>query len=94
MDSLPGFDPSTMTYLATQMAHPGVVLGNGSNAQYQDLLLPMDLPDHHSTYGYAGYDSIRSMSISTSTLVLMMDNVEAKISTFIRCNHNRIPHRN
>ncbi|KAK3110292.1 hypothetical protein LTR53_015558 [Teratosphaeriaceae sp. CCFEE 6253] len=60
MDALPGFDPSTMTYLATQMAHPGVGMGGGSAAQYQDLLLPMDmpLPDHQSTYGYAGSEDL------------------------------------
>jgi hypothetical protein len=49
MDNLSGFDPSTMTYLATQKAHPG------GPDPFQEMMLPMDLPDHHSTYGYAGY---------------------------------------
>lgn len=53
MDSLSGFDPSTMTYLATQMAHPNVG-GNGADP-FTDMLLPMEMPDHQSTYGYAGY---------------------------------------
>ena len=54
MENLSGFDPSTMTYLATQMAHPNV--GGGADP-FQEMLLPMDMPDHHSTYGYAGYDA-------------------------------------
>ncbi|GAB7364585.1 hypothetical protein MBLNU230_g5392t1 [Neophaeotheca triangularis] len=46
-----GFDPSTMTYLATQMAQPTV----GDNADpFQDMMMPMGVPDQHSTYGYAG----------------------------------------
>lgn len=46
------FDPSTMTYLATQMVHPNAV---GTADPFPDMLLPMDMPDHHSAYGYAGY---------------------------------------
>ena len=52
MDNLGGFDPSTMTYLASQMAHPNAgVTGD----PFQEMMLPLDLPDHHSAYGYAGY---------------------------------------
>ncbi|KAK5723124.1 hypothetical protein LTR17_013994 [Elasticomyces elasticus] len=57
MDTLPGFDTSTMTYLATQMAQPNIGMGAGS-PDYQDLLLPMDMQDHHSTYGYAGSEDL------------------------------------
>lgn len=57
MDSLSGFDPSTMTYLATQMAHP-TVSGSGTDP-FTDMLLPMEMPDHRSTYGYAGYVMIK-----------------------------------
>ncbi|KAK0773837.1 hypothetical protein LTR91_012379 [Friedmanniomyces endolithicus] len=64
MDALPGFDPSTMTW-ATQMAHPGV--GIGDVDPYQDLLLPMDLPDHHSTYGYAGSEDLNRHSLQPQT---------------------------
>ena len=53
MDNLSGFDPSTMTYLATQMAHPNVA---GGMDPLHDLLLPGDMADHHSVYGYAGYE--------------------------------------
>ena len=50
---LSGFDPSTMTYLATQMQHPNV---GGSQDPFQEMLLPAEFADHHSTYGgYAGY---------------------------------------
>lgn len=50
---LSGFDPSTMTYLATQMQHPNA--GNGQDP-FQEMLLPTEFNDHHSTYGgYAGY---------------------------------------
>ncbi|TKA80548.1 hypothetical protein B0A55_01998 [Friedmanniomyces simplex] len=63
MDALPGFDTSTMTYLATQMAHPGVSIAPGSTDPYQDLLLPLDLPDHHSTYGYAGSEDLNRHSL-------------------------------
>ena len=52
MEHLPGFDTSTMTYLATQMAHPNV---NGNADPFQDMLLPLEMHDHQSTYGYAGY---------------------------------------
>ena len=51
MESLSGFDPSTMTYLSSQMAQPNI---GGSLDPLQEMLLPMDMPDHHSTYGYAG----------------------------------------
>ena len=52
---LSGFDPSTMTYLATQMQHPNVnVAGNGD--PFQEMLLPTEYVDQQSTYGgYAGY---------------------------------------
>lgn len=49
---LTGFDPSTMTYLATQMAHPAG--GDNGNA-FRDMLMPMDVPDQLSERGYAGY---------------------------------------
>ena len=49
MDSLAAFDPSTMTYLASQLAHPGA-----APDPLQDMLLPMDFSDHRSAYGYAG----------------------------------------
>ena len=51
MDSLGGFDPSTMTYLATQMAQPTVGMNNDP---FQEMLLPLEMQDHHSTYGFAG----------------------------------------
>ncbi len=50
MDNLGGFDPTTMTYFSTQLAHPNSVLGGET---YQDVLLPLDMPDQHSAYGYA-----------------------------------------
>ncbi|KAI7600591.1 hypothetical protein KC346_g13194, partial [Hortaea werneckii] len=49
--SLSGFDPATMTYLATQMGQPGA--SDGLDA-FQDMLMPLEMPDHHSTYGFAG----------------------------------------
>ncbi|KXT12662.1 hypothetical protein AC579_4505 [Pseudocercospora musae] len=53
---LSGFDPSTMTYLATQMQHPNT--GNGQDP-FQEMLLPADFHDHHSTYGaYAGSEEL------------------------------------
>lgn len=52
MDNLSGFDPSTMTYFASQMAHPSVG-GGVDSLNLSDMMLPMDLPDHPSTYGYA-----------------------------------------
>jgi len=48
MDVIAGFDPSTMTYLATQMAHPNV-------DPFHEMLLPIEMQDHQSTYAYAGY---------------------------------------
>lgn len=48
-----GFDPSTMTYLATQMQHPSVA---GGQDAFQEMLLPAEFNDQQSTYGgYAGY---------------------------------------
>ena len=52
MDSLSGFDPSTMTYLATQMGHPGAMDGGGD--LFQDMLLPVDVAAPGSPYGFAG----------------------------------------
>ena len=52
MDALPGFDPTTMTYLESQMVHPDI---GGGLDPYQELMLPMEMQDHQSTYGYAGY---------------------------------------
>lgn len=54
MENLSGFDPSTMTYLASQMAHPGSSLGSNGADPFQEMLLPIDMPDHQSAYGYAG----------------------------------------
>lgn len=51
MENLGGFDPSTMTYFSTQIAHPNPL----GNDPFHDMMVPMDLPDHHSTHGYAGY---------------------------------------
>lgn len=51
MENMGAFDPSTMTYLATQMAHPNV---GGQADPFQEMLLPMEMHDHHSAYGYAG----------------------------------------
>jgi len=49
---LSGFDPSTMTYLATQMQQPNPV----GQDPYQEMLLPAEYNTNHSTYGgYAGY---------------------------------------
>ena len=49
---LSGFDPSTMTYLATQMQQPN----HGAQDPFQEMLLPAEYHEHHSTYGgYAGY---------------------------------------
>lgn len=51
MDLPAGFDPSTMTYLATQLVQPSVV---GSADPYHDMLLPVEM--HQSAYtDYAGY---------------------------------------
>lgn len=30
------------------------VTGSNSTDPFQDMLLPMEMPDHQSTYGYAG----------------------------------------
>lgn len=50
---LSGFDPSTMTYLQTQLQHPNV---GGSQDPFQEMLLPTEFAEHQSTYGgYAGY---------------------------------------
>jgi hypothetical protein len=46
---LSGFDPSTMNYLATQMQHPNAP--GGSHDPFQEMLLPSEFADHHSTYG-------------------------------------------
>lgn len=54
MENLSGFDPATMTYFATQMAQPN--MSSNPDLFAPDALLPMDLPDHHSAYGYEGYD--------------------------------------
>ena len=52
--SLSGFDPATMTYLATQMGgQPDP--SDGLDA-FQDMMMPLDMPDHRSSYGFAGYD--------------------------------------
>ncbi len=51
MDNLGGFDPATMTYFSTQIAHPTT----SGNDPFHDMMMPMEMPDHHSTYGYAGY---------------------------------------
>ena len=60
MDNLSGFDPSTMTYLATQMGHPNANIG-GNGDLFQDMLLPVDMADHPaSPYGFAGYVITRS----------------------------------
>lgn len=48
-----------MTYLATQMAQPNI---GGSADPFQDLLLPLEMPDHQSTYGYAGYGTIEAQA--------------------------------
>ncbi|KAK5107862.1 hypothetical protein LTR62_000622 [Meristemomyces frigidus] len=53
MEGLPGFDTSTMTW--TQMVQPAI--GSGSDP-YQEMLLPMEMPDHRSTYGYAGSEDL------------------------------------
>ncbi|KAK3679349.1 hypothetical protein LTR78_000910 [Recurvomyces mirabilis] len=39
----------------TQMVHP--VIG-GSADPFQEMLLPMEMPDHQSTYGYAGSEDM------------------------------------
>jgi len=46
MDVIAGFDPSTMTYLATQMAHPSV-------DPFHEMLLPVEMQE--STYAYTEY---------------------------------------
>ncbi|KAK5137519.1 hypothetical protein LTR08_008498 [Meristemomyces frigidus] len=59
MDTLAGFDTTTMTYLASQMAHPDV----GSSVDpFQELLLPMEMQDHQSTYGYPGSEDLNLRS--------------------------------
>lgn len=50
---LSGFDPSTMTYLATQMQHPNI--GGSSQNAFHDMLLQNEFSDHQSMYGgFAG----------------------------------------
>ncbi|KAI7607017.1 hypothetical protein KC343_g13224, partial [Hortaea werneckii] len=58
--SLSGFDPATMTYLATQMGQPGA--SDGLDA-FQDMLMPLEMPDHHSTYGFAGSEDMNVQSL-------------------------------
>lgn len=62
--SLSGFDPATMTYLATQMGQPGA--SDGLDA-FQDMLMPLEMPDHHSTYGFAGYESLQDVYTGKSS---------------------------
>ncbi|EMC92710.1 hypothetical protein BAUCODRAFT_151124 [Baudoinia panamericana UAMH 10762] len=59
MDNLSGFDPSTMTYL------PSLTQLNvgGASDPYQELLLPIELPDHQSTYGYAVSEDLNLQSL-------------------------------
>jgi hypothetical protein len=53
MDNLSGFDPSTMTYLATQMQHPNA---QASQELFDDMLLPGTFSEQRSAYGgYHGY---------------------------------------
>lgn len=47
------FDTATMTYLATQMGQPSIPTSD----PFQDMLLPMEMPDQHSNYAFAGYGS-------------------------------------
>ncbi|RMY41961.1 hypothetical protein D0865_12151 [Hortaea werneckii] len=59
--SLSGFDPATMTYLATQMGgQPGP--SDGLDA-FQDMMMPLEMPDHHSTYGFAGSEDMNVQSL-------------------------------
>lgn len=84
MEGLSGFDPSTMTYLATQIAHPNV----GGADPFQEMLLPMELHDHQSTYGYAGYaGSCHTVQINIKPMYTdLAYDVEAKSSTYSRCS--------
>ena len=61
---LNSFDPSTMTW-AAQMAHPDV---NEQPDPYHEMLLPVDLPDQHSSYSYglAGYGRMVLLRIMSS----------------------------
>ncbi|CAK1360001.1 Protein pacG [Cercospora beticola] len=57
---LSGFDPSTMTYLATQMQQPN----HGAQDPFQEMLLPAEYHEHHSTYGgYAGSEDLNLHSL-------------------------------
>jgi hypothetical protein len=50
MEHLGGFDPATMTYFSTQIAHPN----QGTTGDpFSEIMIPMDVPDHNSAYGYA-----------------------------------------
>nr|POF13248.1 protein pacg [Quercus suber] len=61
MDLPAGFDPSTMTYLATQLAQPSV---GGSADPYHDMLLSVDM--HQPTYTeYAGSDDLNLAGLPT-----------------------------
>ncbi|KAK3712924.1 hypothetical protein LTR37_008809 [Vermiconidia calcicola] len=57
MENLGGFDPSTMTYFSTQIAHPSV---GGSADPFQEMLLPMDMlqstTQHTATQGLDQHD--------------------------------------
>lgn len=53
--SLSGFDPATMTYLAATQMGGQSGPSDGLDA-FQDMMMPLEMPDHHSSYGFAGYD--------------------------------------
>ncbi|SMQ47702.1 unnamed protein product [Zymoseptoria tritici ST99CH_1A5] len=64
---LSGFDPSTMTYLATQMQHPNA--GGSQQDPFQEMLLPSEFADHHSTYGgYAASEDLNLHSLQQQPL--------------------------
>lgn len=55
MDNLSGFDPSTMTYLTTQMVQPNANFGDNMDPFSELLLQQADASGPHTPYNYALY---------------------------------------
>ena len=63
---LSGFDPSTMTYLATQMSHPNM----GGHDPFQEMLLPMEMREYAGYAGYVMISNAFAIIASTSLTIL------------------------
>lgn len=67
MDLPAGFDPSTMTYLATQLVQPSV---GGAVDPYHDMLLPAEMHQSaYTDYGYVRCHPTHAPNLWTDSLV-------------------------